>query len=422
MPEAESSQGRVECTGAEAVGRVDEQAPLDPKSAGRNLFLLCISFALIYLGAGASQQYVMPYLKDTLGWTTTAAGLCLMAVYVGELFIRVPNLALVHSLPDSLLTVLGGVTYALFPAALAAAYFWGGFPLVLGVGLLWGWGAAAFWTGSSMQALRYGEAMRGRHGLGAGLLYFTLHIGFTAGVFLQGRLHATAGVPPWLPFALAAVATAVGVAVAAAIPPTVRRVSVKITWADVVQCWRRVKVRVAGFLMFTSGMALGTIFAPFAQHASAEYGPVVLYLTAVFFPLARLLVALISGALSDVVAPGWVLAVVFWATSAALAIVPFWKSAVALAIAAFCLGLLQGTVPPVATAIVGKSADRLRRPLPHAIIFSFRDLGASVAIGASIVASHVLKQFSLTFPIFAGLFALCGLASLLLVKHWAERL
>jgi predicted MFS family arabinose efflux permease len=377
----------------------------------------------LFAGAGAQQQYILPFLHNNVPWPETRASLCLAGVYIGEIFFRVGNLALYSSWPDSILSSLGSLTYVLFPAAVGATYFTHSFPLLMLAALIWGWGGAALWTGSSMQALRYGESLRGKRlGLGAGLLYGGTDLGFLTGVVLLGVIRVASPHAPYLPFFVAAAITSLGSVLLFTIKPTAGPVAEPLTWCAFTNALSRVKVKVASFLMLIAGLAFGTMLGPLGRHIEEVYGPQWLWITAAFFPAARMAISLSAGFLADYVVAGALMAGAFALSALGLACVPLWHSPAAMALAAFALGLLQGTVPVVATAMVGKSAVRTRRALPHAIIFSFRDLGVSIAVVGSIAAHQHLGKFEPVFFVFATLFLICGALALLLKKHADEKL
>ena len=391
--------------------------------ARRRLFALAAAFVFIYIGAGAQQQYVVPYFTQTLGWSDVYAGLAVAAVYIGETATRVVNLALVAGWADSLLSFVGSLTYVLFPFVVGLTYYTHSFPLLLAAGLLWGWGGSCFWTGSSMQTLRYGDALRGsRHGLSTGILYLATHLGFFSGVVLLGVIHAHLRETPHALFFVAAALTAVGSIILFGIPRTGGAVAEPLTWASVREVASRVKVKVASFLMLMSGVAFGTMLGPFAAYVEGEFGKNWLWITAAFFPIARMLVALSAGIAADYISADILMTGAFGFAAVGLAVVPAWDSPWAMALAAFALGLLQGTIPVVATAMVGQSAERKRRALPHAIIFSFRDIGVTAAVMTALVTHHKIGDFAPVFRAFAAVFAVCGLVSLALRRHAHERL
>ncbi len=395
---------------------------LPPQKATRALAILAMAFFFIFAGAGAQQQYVLPYLHENLSWAEIYAAAALAGVYIGEAFLRVLNLAFVARLPDNVLSAIGSLTYVMFPAAVGLSYFTKSWHMLLMAGLVWGWGGALLWTGSSMQALRYGEALKDRHGLGTGVLYIGTHLGFLTGVIVLGIIHAHASLRPYITFLVAAAVTAVGSGLLFTIPATAGRVAETLTWSSFVQALRRVKVQVATFLMFCSGLAFGMMLGPLGRHIADTYGPQWLWITASFFPIARAVVAFGAGLLADYFSAGALLCIAFMLASGGLAAATGWASPAAMGLAAFSLGLLQGTVPVVATAMVGKSAERTRRALPHAIIFTGRDIGVTLAVLASMGAHQQVGTFLPIFGAFAVVFAVCGAASLLLTRYAHERI
>ncbi|MBC7287457.1 MAG: hypothetical protein H5T86_05310, partial [Armatimonadetes bacterium] len=237
-------------SGAQRCAQKDKPSaathPVTEAQARRRLVALAAAFVFLFMGAGAQQQYLVPYLTGALRWSDLSAGLAVAAVYIGEMVTRVPNLALVSGLPDSLLSFLGSLTYVLFPLAVGLTYYSHSASLLLAAGLLWGWGGSCLWTGSSMQALRYGDALRGkRHGLSAGVLYVATDVGFFGGVLLLGLVHAHLRSAPHAPFLLAAAITALGALILSRIPRADGSVAEPLTWTAVKDAASRVKVRVA---------------------------------------------------------------------------------------------------------------------------------------------------------------------------------
>ncbi|MBC7289371.1 MAG: hypothetical protein H5T86_15285, partial [Armatimonadetes bacterium] len=174
--------------------------------------------------------------------------------------------------------------------------------------------------------------------------------------------------------------------------------------------------------MLTGGVAFGTMLGPFGPYVEQRFGPQWLWITAAFFPAARMLVSFMSGLAADYVGAEVVMIGAFAFASIGLAVAPEWPSPWAMALAAFALGILQGSVPVAATAMLGKSAERTRRALPHAMIFSFRDLGVTAAAMTALITHHRIGDFNPVFRAFALVFAACGLLAVILRRHAQERL
>ena len=133
------------------------------------------------------------------------------------------------------------------------------------------------------------------------------------------------------------------------------------------------------------------------------------------------LMSFASGKLTDRFGHSPVLAGGFLAGSAGLLLTITWNSPYAVVLTGFTLGLLSSTVPVVAAAIVGNSADRKRRPLAYGILFSWRDLGVvTAAVGANILGLRF--DINAAFTVFVGVFALCALLSLHLARFAHQKL
>lgn len=105
-----------------------------------------------------------------------------------------------------------------------------------------------------------------------------------------------------------------------------------------------------------------------------------------------------------------------------MAVPLLWAHPAALALTAMMLGLLNGAVPVVSAALVGSSAEQKRRPLAYGAMFTWRDLGVAVAAVTGSLLGLRMEGVTLTFGVFAVVFATCGIVALLLNRYARERL
>ena len=91
-----------------------------------------------------------------------------------------------------------------------------------------------------------------------------------------------------------------------------------------------------------------------------------------------------------------------------------------MALAAVAFGLLGAAVPVVASAIVGNSADRERRPLVYGAIFTTRDAGFVIGALAGYALQLGAGSARPLFITFAVIFGVCGVVAVAL-QRWAEQ-
>ena len=159
----------------------------------RDLAVLSASFFLIFMGAGAFQQYLIRFMKDVTGRSATECSWVLATIYLSFLVWRVLAAYTIRWLGDQRSIFLGQVTYTLF---LVFAIFTREYWLLLAAAALWGWGASAMWIASSTQVLD--ASARTRYGSASGVFYAATHLGQWLGVILLGWLLTQgAGVHSW---------------------------------------------------------------------------------------------------------------------------------------------------------------------------------------------------------------------------------
>ncbi len=386
----------------------------------RHLLLLVGMFYLIFAGAGAQQLYLVPYLRQVTSWTGLRCALVLAVVYTTMMVFRVGNVYLLRRWPDWKWTMAGALTYFLFPVGMFLMAYLPSYALALAFAALWGWGAAAMWGGTTMQILALTEGIRSRHGLGIGLLHAGSHAGWFSGVIVLGLVFAHASARPGLLYATAAGITLIALLPALALP---RSAEVTIAPPHREMLWEiisRPNALIAMFLLGSSALASGLMLGAFADYVRLEYGVGYIWLTAMFFPGVRIVLAFLSGVLSDLGGRAPVLSVSFLLAAAGCATAVVWHSPAALALTAALLGLLNGAVPVVSASLVGDSAERKRRPLVYGTIFTAADFGGVVGLILSRVVGGAAANLETSFIIFAVLFTVCAGISALL-QHYAQQ-
>ncbi|MGQ9731548.1 MAG: MFS transporter [Candidatus Zipacnadales bacterium] len=397
-----------------------EGLPPQTALARRAIFTLATANLFLFMGAGAQQQYLASYLNRITNWNGLTRASIIAAIYLSMLVFRLGNVWLLRRWPDRRQTLVGSITYTGFCVVMALFFLYPRYGIAMGAALLWGWGGAALWAGSSLQVLAATER-RHRHGTGIGLLYTTTHLGFWLGVIVLGQVYER--LPEQSLGALylwAAAVTLVGNLILLMTPrlPGVKPEPPSL--ADLLSMLAKAKAQIAGFLQFASALTFGIMLGVLGDLVQAQFGADMLWIVAHWYPAARLAWSLASGVLTDRLGHTPVLVGAFLFTTASLLACAGWPTPTTLAIAAASFGLLGAAVPVVASALVGDSAAPERRPLAYGAIFAFRDAGVVIAAMVGQVLLSHLGDFRSLFLTFAGVFALCGVVAITL-QRWAQQ-
>ena len=385
-----------------------------PDQQRRHLLLLVVIFYFIFAGAGAQQLYLVPYLQQVTPWSPLSCAVLLAVVYATMMVFRVGNVYLLQSWPDWKWTAVGAVTYFLFPAGMFVVAYLPSYWLALSFAVLWGWGAAALWGGTTMQTLALTEGRKERYGTGMGLLYAGTHAGWLSGVIVLGLVFARYNTRPQLTYLVAAGITLVGLLLAFGLPRSGEAMIAPPSGARLRRIVTRPKAIISMFLLGSSALAFGLMIGTFADYVKDQYGVQYVWITAMFYPGVHIVLSFVSGWLSDLGGRAPVLSASFLLAAVGCALAAVWHSPVALAIAAALWGLLNGAVPVISAALVGDSAERKRRPLAYGALFTSRDLGVALGLIGSRLTTGTGIKLETSFALFGVLFVFCaGVASLL---------
>jgi MFS family permease len=400
----------------------------------RVIWTLTAANFFLFFGAGAQQQYLVSYLGDLTGWSGTVRASVQAGVYFSMMVFRLVNVWLLRRWSDRTQTIVGSFTYTLFCAAMMGLFFGPRGAFVFGrlavdqayvfalvSALFWGWGGAALWAGSSLQILAATDAGKRQYGTGIGILYSSTHAGFMLGVVALGWLYGA--LPEAQLYLLYVVATAVtfGGNVVLLTTPRLGHVAPEVpSLSALAKVLGKAKAQIAGFLQLTSALSFGLMLGAYGDLIKAPYGKEWIWILAAPYPAARLVWSLVSGVLSDRLGRATVLAGAFLLASLSLVWCAASSHRAAIGLAAAALGLLGAAVPVVASAIVGDSADRQRRPLAYGSIFAFRDAGVVIAAMGGQVLRERFGGFQTVFFAFAIVFLICGVISVVL-QRWAEQ-
>ncbi len=366
--------------------------------ARRQLLGLAVTFFLLFLGAGAFQQF----LTDALGARADAKVLrsVLLAVLYGSfLFWRIGVAWTSRWLGEWQSILAGALLYALLPTLiLVGAPTW---LLIAGAGA-WGWGAASVWVSSGTRVLHLSGAAH--YGRATSVIYVGTLSGLALGLIVQSFLAGRWGqgaVTFW-----AAAVTVLGAAVAATLwrghAPQERP-----TWRAYRALFLDRQILLAGVMLFASALTYPLLLSTFRDEVVSHSSVGALGLVVVWFHVAKAVLSYVGGWASDHWGRGWTLAVGFLGGAAGLVLAGLLRQTAGLALAAFCLGIPSGMVPVVATALVGDRVKGSRRMMALGSLFVWRD--AAVVVG--LIAGELLRRsLNLTGSYFVLALVLVGFA------------
>jgi predicted MFS family arabinose efflux permease len=404
---------------------MSEQSQTEPSglSTRAHVLLLSTTFFFIFMGTGAQQAFLLPYLEEFTDWSQFERALVIAMVYFSMTIFRLGNVYLLRDWPQWKCSLVGGAMYVLFPVAMLGVYFVPSYPLALVAAAVWGWGGAAMWMGTTLQVLALADRAQ-KHGTGMGVLYGATHAGWALGVVVLGAVfgYAQNVEMPWLLYAVATGLAVIGYGIKLTLPRRPEPLPEMPTWAALMGIMSRAKAQIAAFLLFAASLAFGFVLGSFTDYVENAHGAQWLWIATFFYPAARFVLSFSSGLLTERIGHGTMLAIGFFGGAAGMAIPIMWAHPAALALTALTLGLLNGAVPVVSTALIGGSADQKRRPLVYGAMFTWRDLGVVVAAVAGSLMGLEVESVTMTFGIFGAVFVACGIASLILNRYAEQRL
>ncbi len=381
------------------------------KYLSRDLKILSLAFFFMFMGA-SFQQYLIPYLQETTSWSVMKCSTILMMVYAAFMFWRIFVNYSIPALGDYRSIVLGSLTYSGFVAIL---YLTKQYPLLMIAAFVWGWGAASMWIVSSTQVLD--ATQESAYGRASGIFHAAVQAGFGTGVIILGRIGARFGKDAVLPLAL--IAMLVGNIVMLFVPK--KRVQRETDIRIIFSMMRKAKARIVGFFLFSSSLGFGFLLGAFTGVA-AENNLAYLANTAVFFPIARLIISFSGGIISDKLGRARTLVFAFFISCLGMFFAGIWSNMVTVGFSAFSLGLQGGLVPVAAMAIIGDSAVKERRHLAFSALFVWRDLGVVFSVFLGQYLRMLLGGPEPCFLVFAGIFLVCAVLSVILVRRETEAL
>ena len=383
------------------------------RSIPKDIVILSVSFAFIFMGTGASQQFLTPLFSTTTSWSPIARGLIPASIYFSMMFWRVPAIWIVSRIGERVAMLLGGATYVVFPLVV---YFTSSYWVLILGAAIWGVGATLMWVTSSTRVL---DAVSERnYGKASGIFVGSVFTGILIGVLVLSRIAE--GWSLRSVFVSASALSLFGWLVMMTLPtkhaerqaPNIR---------TLVSISRMGNWRVVGALLGLSAMGYRLMLVPLGECIVQELGVSSLALAAIH-PAGRLVVSFTSGWLSDVVGRRRVIVVGFLIAGAGLG----WASLatgspIALGVGILAIGLLGGIAPTMGLAFAGDIAQTETRLMVHSSLFIHNDFGVAGAIMVGQMLQMGAGGFGPTFGVFSILLLRAGLWALVSFRLSASR-
>ncbi|MGQ9514721.1 MAG: MFS transporter [Thermoproteota archaeon] len=369
---------------------------------------ICLSFFLIFLGAGAFQQFMVPYLMSSTGWGRVGSSAILATVYFSFLFWRIFVSFSTMALGEKASLVLGGITYTFFSFVLL---FPDDFLTVLIAAAVWGWGAASLWISSSSIVLDLSGV--GKYGSASGNLYTATNSGQAIGVLVLGLLINSFGFRESIIFAIIVSATGNLSSMLIRIRKNIRE---RPNLRTIISIGLSGKGFILGSLLFSSSLGYGVLLGIFAEHVAAGYGFLSLSLITLIFYIIRIPSSYIGGLILDRFSRSMILSMSFAAASISLIMIGLSPTQLFLGFGALALGFQASLVPVASMAIVGDAAKPERRHMALGAIYAWRDLGVALALIGGAALRNIYGGVEQPFLLFGIAYGICAFLSLCLAR------
>ena len=368
--------------------------------ASRALWLLSGSFFLVFLGGGAFQQFVGPYLLAMYHLSAGAGALALATVYLVAFTCLMFATYSIARLGEYGALALASLTYGLFAAV---ALVTGNVVALVLVAAVWGWGASVLWTAGTTFVLDLAEA--GAYGRAAGTLYTGVYVGQALGVVLLGMLTGLLG--PRGMAACAAGLTLLGTAAALCLPHR-RHARARPRLLNPLAVLASAATRTAALILLLSSSGFGLLLGVFGQVVAAVYGLAAVGWATAGFYAARIPAGSGGGRLIDRLGRRPVLRTAFLASAGALLLAAWLHQPALLALCAAALGVQAAVVPVGLATWVGDRAGAADRPHTYAAVNLWSNMGTGLALLGGPALLSGLGGWRGSFTIFAVIFLTCA--------------
>lgn len=364
--------------------------------------------ALLFLGSGATQPYIVPYLKG-LGYSPFVSSLVIAFIYISQ----IPTRFFIHKLESLLgqipVVFIGISGYSLYAIIFALSNQLWQFLLAT---IILGITSALFWTSGVVLLLN--NSNRERYGRAVGALYAGVGLGTAIGVLYLNKIltlfggrsmFLIAGIPPILGLILIMRLRFRNIVVSKGINLN----SLK----EII----RLETFIVGILLFISSFSYGIVYGGFSILISREIGLGWIGILSISFYLLKSLFSEIGGKISDLLGRRFSFIISFILGALASLMLGIAKSPYIFVLAGSLLGFQVSTVSVNANAWIGDMASLEDRSSYMAFIFAFSALGVVVSL---LMSGYFLATPERTFLVFI-LFSILNIVAAILSIFTSRR-
>ncbi|MCX7794909.1 MAG: MFS transporter [bacterium] len=349
---------------------------------------------LLFLGSGATQPYIVPYLKD-LGYPSTIASLVIAMIYISQ----VPSRFFIYKLEELLgqipVVFIGIGGYAIYAFIFALGNNLLSFFLATGI---LGFSSALFWTSGVVLLLN--NTSTERYGRAVGALYAGVGFGTAIGVLWLNKVLSSFGGK--IMFSLAGIPPIIALLLLFKLRPKNIVVSKAITFNSLKEIAIRETFMVS-ILLFISSFSYGIVYSGFSILISREIGLAWIGVLSISFYLLKSLFSRVGGGISDLLGRRFSFIISFIFGALASLMLGLAKSPIAFILSGALLGFQVSTVSVNANAWIADIAGLRDRSNYMAFIFTFNALGVAVSLLASGYLLSTSERTLTAFILFAVL-------------------
>lgn len=364
--------------------------------------------ALLFMGAGATQSYVVAYL-ETLGYSPFFGTMTLATIYLIQIPTRFfigyierwigPRYSLIMGTAGYLLYVI------LFPFASAKWHY-------IAIMIMWGFTSAIFWTGANVTLLN--TTSEEKYGRALGALYAGSGLGPALGVLIMGWLMANFSGEYIFYFSIIPAALAVFIIASLDLDGKGKSEPVKV--GSFRRFIRNPEVFTVALLLFVRSFSYGLVYGSFGSLIASWMGPEWIGILTFSFYLLSGIFSRFGGVLSDKIGRRATFVVGFVAGGLGALLLCFFDSKLAFILASSMLGYQTSTITVNASAWVGDMARPEERTNLIAFTWGANAFGVvvSLLINGFLLGSAATSQ--LGFALFAVANLMAGVISFVIVK------
>ncbi|MDP6114119.1 MAG: MFS transporter [Planctomycetota bacterium] len=375
----------------------------------KEILILSAAFFFSYLGVGAIQPFLTPYLEEETDRPGTEVVWVLGSVYLAGIFMRLVAALMVNKLGARMTVILGLLMCTGFSWLIVVTTHIG---ILLFGAFFWGWGAGCIWVAGTSMVLDFSP--EDRYGTNTSILFAAVYLGQGAGVCLLGWIGAKFGKADL--FFWAAVISIPANVVSFMFP----KAGGKTEPANLAE-GMKVLVSLQGIIVsvlllsssFGFGILLGNLSGSVARSTEMQgfgsVGPVTLG-----FYVARLVCTSFAGPLSDRFGRAPLLVVAYAASAIGLFAAGASDSPEILFAAALSLGVQMGIASVAVGALVGDWAPPEKRHVLLGSLYIWHGLGAALSLILGEQLKAWLNAYRPTFTVFGAVMALCAILAVVL--------